>query len=508
MIIYRSTGLRLLVSVILIVNLGSCAVSKRPALPEVRFAPEKLRQDYSLFRGVLEESHPSLYWFTPRDSMNYFFDDGYDRIRDSMTEREFRTLLTYVVTRIRCGHTSVRYSKQYTRYLDTARLKVFPLRIKFLEDTAVVTGNLFFRDSILRRGAVVTTINEVPIAQLRDTFLNYVTGDGYSRSGRLQSLSNSGNFGIIYKNLFGLPDEFRIGYIDSTGIEKLAVTPVFDPVKDSMFRFSPQDLNTQRRRDRKRIDKFATRNLQIDTSLSSAYMTLNTFARGERLRGFFRRSFRTIQKHNIRSLAIDVRGNGGGDAGNSTLLTEYLANKPFRVADSLYAIKRGSSYSKHIRLQPIYWLMMTVVTSKRSDGNYHFGFFERRKFKPRKRHHFDGDVYILTGGNSFSATTLFTHVLKGQENVTLVGEETGGGAYGNTAWMIPEVRLPNTGIRFSLPKFRLVMDSRLVADGRGVMPDIQVSPSVEDIRNGIDVKVETVRKLIIEKNSAVADGAN
>ena len=91
---------------------------------------------------------------------------------------------------------------------------------------------------------------------------------------------------------------------------------------------------------------------------------------------------------------------------------------------------------------------MLFVTRKRKDHHYHFTHFERHFYKLRSRNHFDGDVYIIIGGNSFSATTLFAYAMKHQKNVTIVGEETGGGSYGNTAWMIPEVVLPQTKVRF------------------------------------------------------------
>ena len=89
---------------------------------------------------------------------------------------------------------------------------------------------------------------------------------------------------------------------------------------------------------------------------------------------------------------------------------------------------------------------------------------------------------------------------------SIIGEETGGGAYGNSAWMLPDVTLPLTGLRFSLPKFRLVMDKDQVAAGRGVMPDIEVLPSVESIRKGVDPKVEVIKEIILSKNGAVARG--
>jgi uncharacterized protein YbjT (DUF2867 family) len=90
---------------------------------------------------------------------------------------------------------------------------------------------------------------------------------------------------------------------------------------------------------------------------------------------------------------------------------------------------------------------------------------------------------------------------KGQKNVKIVGEETGGGSYGNTAWIIPELTLPNTRLRIGIPKFGFVMRPNLVKEGRGVLPDVYAAPTTEDVRKGIDVKMEAVRKMILEANS-------
>jgi hypothetical protein len=77
-------------------------------------------------------------------------------------------------------------------------------------------------------------------------------------------------------------------------------------------------------------------------------------------------------------------------------------------------------------------MLMVVITKKQADGKYHFGYFERHYFKPKKHNHFNGKVYVLTGGNSFSATTLFTSSVIKQDNIIVVGEETGGGAWGTS----------------------------------------------------------------------------
>jgi hypothetical protein len=43
------------------------------------------------------------------------------------------------------------------------------------------------------------------------------------------------------------------------------------------------------------------------------------------------------------------------------------------------------------------------------------------------------------------------------------------------------------------------MNKDLVKEGRGIIPDIIVEPTVESIRRGVDPKVDTVRKLIMQK---------
>ncbi len=484
---------------------SSCKTGAEVFNPDRKFSVAQLQHDYQLFRHILERSHPSLYWYTPKDSMDYYFDNGYAQIKDSMTESQFRTLLSYIITKIDCGHTVVKFSKQYSKYLDTAQLKTFPLGLKFWGDTMVVTANLNRRDSILRRGVVIKSINGESQQQLRDTFFNYIVTDGYSLCGKYQSLSTGFTFAGLYKTIFGLPDKFDIHYLDSTGREQQTFLPVYDFKADTLNRlgFSTEHITGKhkRKKPQPKFIFFTNSNLQLDTAGGTAFMTLNSFDRSNHLRRFFHRSFAALDNNHIKNLIIDLRSNGGGDAGISTLLTKYIIDKKFKLADSLYALNRGGKYDKYIGKSFLYNAMMFFVTRKRSDGKYHFGYFERHYFKPKAEHHFNGQVYILIGGNSFSATTLFAGSLKGQKNVTLVGEETGGAYYGNTAWIIPDVTLPITKVRFRLPKFRLIVDKSRQKDGHGVMPDVFALPSTDAIRKGIDFKAEKVKELIESGNA-------
>lgn len=480
--------------------LFSCSATRQAYNPSRKFAPDLLQEDYRVFRSVLEHYHPSLYWFTPKDSMDYYFDKGAALLYDSLTELEFRNVISYVISKVRCGHTSVRGSKGYQRYIDTARLPTFPLSLKVWPDSMAVVQNLNRNDSILTRGRVIRSINGKSTQALTDTLFEHIVTDGRAINGKYQALASRGGFGTQYRNLFGTSKTYAIEYKDRSGNWQTTTIPVFIPVRDTTKPRPRRGDSAQARNPQPAPPLLnPVRNMQIDTTLSSAFISLNSFAQGNHLRRFFRRSFRELQERKIKHLVIDVRSNGGGDAVLAAQLTRYLSRKSFRFADSLYAVHRSGPDQRYIKKFFFYQFSMFFISRKKKDGKYHFGYFERHYYTPRKQYHYDGNVYLLIGGNSFSATTLFAKQLQGQDNVTLVGEETGGGSYGNSAWMIPDVKLPNSGLYFRLPLFRLVMDKEAVKEGKGIIPDIVVPTTAETIRRGIDPKIEWVRRKILNE---------
>jgi C-terminal processing protease CtpA/Prc len=334
----------------------------------------------------------------------------------------------------------------------------------------------------------------------------YVSTDGYNTTHKSQALSNRGFFGSLYSSIFGYWLQYNIEYVDSLG--RLATTqlPIYFPVRDtsSRERLRPVTrLPKPSRKDRKQQQLNSVRLLKVDTVNHTAMMDLSSFGRGYGLKGFFRRSFRALKKNDINHLIIDARGNGGGSVTNSTLITRYISDHSFKVGDSLYAIAKKKKYSRYIKSDFFNRLFISLFAKRRNDGYYHFRYFEKHYFKPKKKNHYKGKSYILTGGNSFSATTLFVSAVKEQKNVIVVGEETGGGAYGNTAWLIPDVTLPVTRVRFRLPLFRLVINKDTPKNGRGVQPEIFSGPSIEAVRRGADYKLEKAMQLISEDKKKI-----
>lgn len=479
-----------------------CTSSFKNYNPDKKFSKKELQSDYTLLRNILEEKHPSLYWYTSKDSMDFYLDSLYRAIPDSMTELQFGwNILAPLTQKIHCGHTSFGMSKNWSRFVRNKTIPSFPVYVKVWGDTMVVMGNLNKKDSILRPGAIITSINNLGVQQMVSKMFQYLPTDGYADN--VNYIRISSNFPYFHRNVFGLYKNYKVGFVDSIGNAKTITIPMWAPQQDTTKKkdTKPKPLVKIPKRQLRKNRIENARSIQIDSSANTATITLNTFSNGSgrKLRKFFRQSFKKIREQQIKNVILDLRSNGGGDITMSSLLTKYIRTTPFKVADSAYSIaKKFSPYTGKIK--DAFWsnLGLLFLSKKRKDGLYHFGYWERHVFKPKTYNHFDGKLYVLINGPTFSASTLFCNAVKGQPNVIIAGEEAGGGWHGNNGIMIPDITLPKTKLRVRLPFFRIVQYNHIPKDGRGVMPDIYIPPTVDGVRKGEDRKMMAVKEMIKE----------
>lgn len=499
--------LKYIVYLFLITFFVACTSSKKTYDPLHKFGPEQLQKDFAVYKTVLQQKHPSLYWYSSQQQIDSAWQATETLLKDSLTETQFRRILSRITTLINCGHTVTLPSKKMSKYSDTLKPKsVFPFSVSLLRDTAVVTSRLRQKDSFLTRGTVVTAINKVPIKIITDSLFKYVSSDGYNTTYKYNIFSRPGMFGAYYNAFFNNPDSVLVSYTDSTRTSKNAWVKMMKPdtaaIKqalkttpphpDSLFKKTTEKLSKKENREKKRRQQ---RIIKLDSATGVAIMHLNSFGGKLGLNKFFKKNFAYLNKKNINYLIIDVARNGGGKIKNATTLSRFIANKKFKVGDSVFALPGKTQYGRYIEKN--FWgqLFLKLYTKNIGDKR-HFRFYEKEFYKPYKKNHYNGQCYILLAGGSFSATTLFAGTVKGQPNVTLIGEETGGGAYGNSAVINPDVTLPETGVRLHIPYFRLVVKKDAINYGRGIFPEVVVSNTVASIKKGIDPRIEKAMQLI------------
>jgi len=100
------------------------------------------------------------------------------------------------------------------------------------------------------------------------------------------------------------------------------------------------------------------------------------------------------------------------------------------------------------------------------------------------------------GPANSSATFFLAQILKEQKVATLVGQESGGNLMGTNGGQLFFLTLPHSQIEMDIPLIGYYPADE--QPDQGIMPDVYVEPSVEDVVNGGDMELEKVKKLIQE----------
>jgi hypothetical protein len=110
---------------------------------------------------------------------------------------------------------------------------------------------------------------------------------------------------------------------------------------------------------------------------------------------------------------------------------------------------------------------------------------------------YTGKIYVLINGGCFSTASECISMIHSNTNAVFIGEESGGGYYGNNSGIVPEMTLPVTKIRVAIP---LMMYMMAVKDcqfkDHGLYPNYRVIPTIADKLKGKDPELEFAKKLI------------
>lgn len=472
-------------NIMLTLYIGYCLVAGHPVIAQHNLASEQLRADFRLFRQALQEAHPGLYRYNTRESMDSLFRQTEMRLDRAMTQQEFYQVLVPVVAKIGCGHTKLHPDNNWTDNYYFSREKLFPYKL-FLQDNRAWIVESYDGSGVEHKGLEVVSINGNPVPLIIDKLLSAFFSDGNNQTFKYIEMSRF--FSAAYANLFNAPDTFRIHCKEGDKDLELIVAGIQKSV----------------------IDKYALRT-ETDPPYSltfpdphTALITLNSFwmeAPGLNYKRFLKQSFATINSRNTKHLIIDVRNNEGGMDKRGALLLSYLMDREFRYYDRLEATtNKKYSFAENARLPKFYGMIRLLVT-KTESGQYRWKHNRNLKIQKPQKHPYTGEVYVLTNGASFSVTAEFAAVTHFLKRATFIGEETGGGYYGNNSGTFVIVTLPDSRLNLGIPMLAYYTAvSGYPYPDRGVIPDYTVKPTILDLLNGKDVVMEFTLDMVGKKN--------
>lgn len=444
-------------SIILLLSLYiTAAAGQTNENKQVPVKATDLRKDFLIFRDSLEKVHPALYRYTSKNEMNKLFDSCYFSIQEGMTTVQFFMTLRFLASAIGDGHISCNLPRELI-VEQFQNSTVFPFRLHFVKEQAFI-----FCDSEKEfyQGTEITIIDGKPVNEIRKLLFNYLFSDGRIESSKYWNFNGTEpNFQFLYYWLYGNKPQFKISYNTKDDVTETTVINAAVLKGNSCFN------------DRKPIENYLS--LEIKAN-NTALLTIKTFDMNRLnqedifLKNFLDSAFAEIKAKRIKQLIIDVRNNGGGEDSNGSLLYSYLTNKPFAYYSSLETVSYKFPEEAHPNL----------------------------KIQQPQKNNFSGKCYFLINGKSFSTTSEFCAIAKTNRRGKFIGEETGGGYYGNTGGELEKVTLPATKITVVIPRRKYVLAVRQQKfKDRGVIPDYEVIPGINDIFSNKDVQLAYTLKL-------------
>jgi hypothetical protein len=498
---------------ILFVRVVPAAAEQAPVrVTETVLEPLQLRSDFALFRKALEEAHPALYRFTPQPTMNAEFARAEARLTGPMTVLQFRNVLASVIAAIKDGHTHFTnyQGDEFSTLLNSA--KQFPLALTFDSSRAFVVLNHGLGDRVTP-GMELLAINGLSLAEILRRILPHLSQDGDIRTGQLywlgigRGLYRPGDpgrtgFGEAYRLYIGDLANFRTTLRDPRTRDTIVVELAGVTVAEAAVNAEQNPVN--------RDVLIGLRALRARQPQSIRYLDGESTAVlvpafGGNFPAFLESAFAGLRRNGTTNLIVDMRGNGGGYDVAPGQLYSYLTSTDFRTNEPNYVKTFQPTFRKYTSLEEIDpvtdpyfgstagvwqpapnsgWLMTEkypIVGARRPSAN-----------------HFDGSVYVLMDGGTYSAGSDFCATIDFYNRATLIGEETGGAADASGGADIgPTLPESHIHIRIPIETGSIVVGAR--NRRRGTMPTHIVAQTVEDLARGRDAALAFTRALIRSK---------
>ena len=494
-----------------------------------KIGPKKIKTDIDFAHRKLQKLHPDLYDFIDKEVLDFKFDSLKATINSPLTSKELFFKLSPVIASVKQGHTKLvppTRKHRINKNFDIAGRGTTPLtqfKFELFDNHFFIIENNSCKKEI-PVGAELMRINNQDPVELVSEYRNTFASDGFNKTYIDRRISTDLAKFYYYQNELADSVLMTVKHQDSIWSvlvkHKYLEVPCGKPYQDNSEKDKIEDSkDTKKKRKYQGYnaydDDFSKDLIFPDPDSSIAILRIRDFQDGDYV-DFYRECFKLLDTLNTQSLIIDIRDNHGGELFDAFELFKNLTDSSFIFIDKAevasansllhrsYFIENGGSINIMLGiLYPLDLLARAKLVSgieETDEGNYYLPLYESFSKKPNPNG-FEGDLYVIINGGTFSASCILSSNIKNLGKAVFVGEETGGAQNGTVAGQMALLKLPNSRLRLwcGLMHVKPIQQSGIF--GRGIMPDIEIKPSLQDYIDGKDPEIEWIFNDIKKSNT-------
>ncbi|MFK7770989.1 MAG: S41 family peptidase [Saprospiraceae bacterium] len=456
----------------------------------------QIKEDTDILIATLNQAHPGLDIYLNRSEIDSAF-NKISSLHKEITFMEYYILLLELITTFGDGHTDLYEGKKF-RILYPYLNHTLPFEVTIINDKVYITKDYSEKKS-LPLFSEILFINDISIDQILQTLYRLTPSDGNRLGFKKEYIEKI--FGRLFSKLFEISEEYNIKLKQS---DNSILTYTVKGIKDKIMHPN-------------QYDKIPL-DFKLNKSENFAILTVNTFQyrlmrkNGIDFHKLLKKSFKSIRKNKIDHLIIDLRENYGGDNILGITLYSYLTQGKFKaMSPSITKLRDTISVSKYSnfpngnypflkthkikRLENNLFEIKDGIDSKETnDSDY---IYKGPKSKPENisKNKFKGHVYCITSGLTFSAAANFATLLSRNDNVTFIGQETGGANGYYCGGGFYSITLPNSKFVLQVPFMKRCV-SAAKNHKHGVIPDFMVDRNLNQLQNKEDLEMQKIKELI------------
>jgi hypothetical protein len=466
-------------------------------------------EDLTWLKFALEYSHPRLYKYDDKSTVDARFDSIAKRIGNNSSGLDFLSHVSAINASVRCGHLYT--IPQGALEQQILSKKVMPFYIKIIDEKLFLFKNC--SNHSVSDGSQILFINGRSGEDILKQILPIVAADGFIKTRKYKLIeryffNSFHGFDLYYYLRIDTGDSYHVKYLDyKTKREQVAdFQSISREERRSILRnkYSIDELkwfNTPSPKfEVKEHDNYAI--LTISRSFHDPKVDPNYVL-------FLQQAFSQIKRKKIGNLILDLRNNEGGSEHQQSELMSYLYNQPFKLYENIYVSR--------LDYRPLKPVLNTAEkdTSDLVDKNEdewmrkisdnlwinNYDYYEGLQFKYPQKDFFTGNIFVLINGVCFSSAAALIANIKNTTGAVFIGEEVGGTYEGPTGGATVPIILPNSKIMVRIsPNINIGYMNKKHPIGRGVLPDYPVKYTIDDVLLNLDLEMEVATNLVRKKS--------